>query len=100
MAASDNVIPGRDWRPSSLTGGPDRGQSAQSPSCAAWLCHAVTVTSFSRMRSSSVRLELEIDQRHTPGVTENGYSGVATLPDLATVGAAPAKSVQKGKLRR
>ena len=29
--------------------------------------------------------------------TENGYTGVATPPDLATVGAASAKSVQKGK---
>ena len=58
LAASDNVILGRGLRPSSLSGGPPRGRSAQTLSCAVWLHHAATVTSYVRMRSSSVGLAL------------------------------------------
>ena len=39
-------------------GCPTRGRSAQPPSCADWLYQAVTVTSYSRMRSSLVGLQL------------------------------------------
>ena len=56
FAASDNVIPGRGGRPS-FAGGPS-GDGCAASSCADRLLHAATVTSYVRMRSSSVGLAL------------------------------------------
>ena len=86
---SDNVIPGRGWRPSSLAGGRTRlpGRSAQPPSCADRLQHAATVTSYVRMRSSSVGLALVARAR------DHGPAAVG-CPELAECHPVPPRGTE------